>query len=546
MPDINPDHFIEELKFDIKTNDLIKARLVIAHLPEMNENIQKETLTCLTWAKDSFAIPLIVSLLATHPDFVNQYPVLKELIYSKILINPDFLSKLLLKETKPEYRIVLMEIAGEMRLEQATSTLMEVINSEQNKKVLKSAIVALGMIGAVSATSAISEYLYSNDVELTIAAINALGQLSSPTAIQRLFEKLGADPDLDIMILDVFFNSQMPEALEKLNETLSAHWAHTRNAGKRFLVQIGTKAAPVLLKNLHYDDPDLLIHTLNVLGDIGDESAIPAIRKLLIKDPKDANVRFAAYEALGRLPVAKGAVALAAGLNDPVENVRAAAASAINHNYNPVLAAGLKNLVRDEGLESEQICKTIITAQCDTIFLDLIEEDRFATMAVDFLSHHAHPDIKSHHIRLLLDNGHTTIAHKLKSTETVAPTKPAAVRIFAVDDSKMILNIYRSALHDLGYETELFEFPAQAIKAVQNNRPAVILTDLNMPDISGIDLTREIRKVFDKETLPIIMVTTQNEANDNEAALDAGVNGILYKPFTADILAKALSDWGKL
>jgi CheY-like chemotaxis protein/HEAT repeat protein len=546
MPDINPDHFIEELKFDIKTNDLIKARLVIAHLPEMNENIQKETLTCLTSAKDGFAIPLIVSLLATHPDFVNQYPVLKELIYSKILINPDLLSKLLLKETKPEYRIVLMEIAGEMRLEQATSTLMEVINSEQNEKVLKSAIVALGMIGAVSATSAISEYLYSNNVELTIAAINALGQLSSPTAIQRLFEKLGADPDLDIMILDVFFNSQMPEALEKLNETLSAHWAHTRNAGKRFLVQIGTKATPVLLKNLHYDDPDLLIHTLNVLGDIGDESAIPAIRKLLLKDPKDANVRFAAYEALGRLPVAKGAVALAAGLSDSVENVRAAAASAINHNYNPVLAAGLKNLVRDEGPESEQICKTIITAQCDTIFLDLIEEDRFATMAVDFLSHHAHPDIKSHHIHLLLENGHTALADKLTSTKAVAPTKATALHIFAVDDSKMILNIYRSALHDLGYEPELFEFPADALKAVKSNRPAVVLTDLNMPEISGIDLTREIRKVFDKETLPIIMVTTQNEANDNEAAFDAGVNGIIYKPFTADTLAQALNDWGKL
>ena len=546
MPDINPDHFIEELKFDIKTNDLIKARLVIAHLPEMNENIQKETLTCLTSAKDGFAIPLIVSLLATHPDFVNQYPVLKELIYSKILINPDLLSKLLLKETKPEYRIVLMEIAGEMRLEQATSTLMEVINSEQNEKVLKSAIVALGMVGAVSATSAISEYLYSNNVELTIAAINALGQLSSPTAIQRLFEKLGADPDLDIMILDVFFNSQMPEALEKLNETLSAHWAHTRNAGKRFLVQIGTKATPVLLKNLHYDDPDLLIHTLNVLGDIGDESAIPAIRKLLLKDPKDANVRFAAYEALGRLPVAKGAVALAAGLSDSVENVRAAAASAINHNYNPVLAAGLKNLVRDEGPESEQICKTIITAQCDTIFLDLIEEDRFATMAVGFLSHHAHPDIKSHHIHLLLENGHTALADKLTSTKAAVPTGAAALHIFAVDDSKMILNIYRSALHDLGYEPELFEFPADALKAVKNNRPAVILTDLNMPEISGIDLTREIRKVFDKEILPIIMVTTQNEANDNEAAFDAGVNGIIYKPFTADTLAKALSDWGKL
>jgi CheY-like chemotaxis protein/HEAT repeat protein len=546
MAGVNPDHFLEELKFDIKTNDMIKARLVIRHLPDMDADVQKEALTYLTWAKESFAIPLIVSLLATHPDFVNHYPLLKELIYSKILINPTLLSKLLLKETQPEYRTVLAEIAGEMRLEQSTSTLMEILNSEQNLKVLKSAIEALGMIGDLGATSAISEYLYSNNVELTIAAIHALGQLATPTALQRLSEKLGADPDLDLMILDAFFNSQMPEAIEKLNETLSAHWAHTRNAGKRRLVQIGAKAIPELLKNLRQDDPDLLIHTLNVLGEIGDESAILAIRKLLFKEPKDANVRFAAYEALGLLPVAKGAVALAAGLNDPVENVRAAAASAINHNYNPVLAAGLKNLIHDQNAESEQICKTIITAQCDTIFLDLVADDSFVSVAMDFLTHHAHADIKSHYIRLLADNGHIALADNLKSTKAAELSKPEAVRIFAVDDSKMILNIYRTTLHDLGYEPKVFEFPAEAIKAVQQDRPAAILTDLNMPDISGIDLTRELRRQFDQQILPIIMVTTQNEVNDNEAALAAGVNGILHKPFTADILAKALHDWAQL
>lgn len=546
MTSINSDIFIEELKNNIKTNDVIKARLVLARLSEMDENVQKLALLSLSRAEESFAVPVIVSLLATHPEYGDQYPTLKEVIYSKVLINPQILTNLFLKETQSKNRIVLSEIAGEMRLEEATPALLEMINYEQDERVLRSAIEALGLIGDVAATSAISEYLYSNHVELTIAAIYALGQFATPTAIQRLSEKMGADPDLDIMILDVFYHSQMPEALEQLNQTLSAHWAHTRNAGKKRLVQIGAKAVPELLKNLRHDDPDLLIHTLNLLGEIGDESAIQAIRKLLFKDPKDANVRFAAYEALGLLPVAKGAVALAAGLSDPVENVRAAAAGAINHNYNHVLAAGLKNLIRDGGPESEQICKTIITAQCDTIFLDLIQEESFLGMAMDFLGHHAHPDVKSHHIRLLSENGHISLADKIKSTEAVAPAKPVGVRIFAVDDSKMILNIYRSTLHEMGYEPEVFEFPADAIKTILENRPAVIFTDLNMPDISGIDLTREVRKKFDKETLPIIMVTTQNETNDNEAALAAGVNGILHKPFTADTLGKALKDWAAM
>ncbi len=543
MTEINPEHFIEELQFDIKTNDLIKARLVLAHLPEMEENVQKLAFLCLSRAEDKFVIQLIVSLLATHSDFAEKFPTLKEVVYSKILSHPEILNDLLLRETQHENRIILAEIAGEMRLEQVAPTLVGIINSEQDEKILRSAISALGLIGDVSATSAISEYLYSNDVELTIAAICALGQFATPTAVQRLSEKLGADPDLDIMILDAFYNSQTPEALEKLNKTLSAHWAHTRNAAKQRLVRIGAKAVPELLKNLRHDDPDLLIHTLNVLGGIGDESAIQAIRKLLFKDPKDANVRFAAYEALGLLPVAKGAVVLASGLSDPVENVRSAAASAINHNYNNVLAAGLKNLIRDGGPESEQICKTIITAQCGTIFLDLIQEDEFVTMAMDFLTNHAHPDIKSFHIKILSENGHNSMADDLKVVAGKPEKEDALIRIFAVDDSKMILNIYRTTLHDMGYNAKVFEFPAEAIEAVKSDPPAVILTDLNMPDISGIDLTRKVREMYDQKTLPIIMVTTQNEANDNDAALTAGVNGIIHKPFTAETLAKALSRW---
>lgn len=546
MTQINPEHFIDELKFDIKTNDLIKARLVMAHLTEVDENVQKTAFSCISQAKDSFALQLIVSLLATHSEFSEKFPRLKEIAYSKILSNTDAFINLFLKESEYQKIVVLTEIAGEMRLEQAAPTLMGIINSQQDEKILRGAIDALGLIGDVSATSSISEYLYSNHVELTISAIYALGRFATPTAVQRLSEKLGADPDLDVMILDAFYNSQSPESLEKLNETLSAHWAHTRNAAKQRLVQIGAKAIPELLKNLRHDDPDLLIHTLNVLGEIGDESAITAIRKLLFRMPKDANVRFAAYEALGLLPVAKGAVALAAGLHDPVENVRAAAASAINHNYNAVLAAGLKNMIRDQGAESEQISKTIITAQCETIFLDLIQEDNFVAMAMEFLTTHAHPDIKNYYIKVLTENGHSSLADKLKDTAAPSMEKPVGNRIFAVDDSKMILNIYRSALHELGYNPEMYEFPAEAIKAVKANPPAVILTDLNMPDISGIELTRQVRQLFDKESLPIIMVTTQNEANDNEAALAAGVNGILHKPFTAETLARALNKWADL
>lgn len=544
MSEINARDFMEELRFDIREKDMIKAKLVLSKVGAVDNSVRKMALFELNRAGDTFAIPLIVNLVAEHRDLARAYPQIKEILYAKSLYHPELLLSMLTREVKRENRVVLVEVAGEIRLEGAASQLMGILNEDEDEMVIKAVIAALGTIGETSATTPISEYLYSGSLELTIAAIYALGQLATPTAFQRLAEKLGDDPDLDVMILDVFAADQSPEAIERLNEALSSHYAHLRNAAKQRLRDMGGKAVPVLIGNLLHDDPDLLIHTLNVLGEIGDESAIVPIRKLLHNEPKDANVRFAAYEALGLLPVEKGGVALARGLSDPVENVRAAAAGAIARNYNSMLAAGLKNLVRSGDDETRQVTETVLNAGCEVIFLDLLDEDPFRDCAVDFLCREAHPDVRAHFIGLMEKNGHEHLAARV-SDQAVSNAAPA-LKVFAVDDSKMILNIYRGSLHSLGCEPKLFEFPADALQAVKSDTPDVIFTDLNMPHINGIELIREVRRRFDKTTLPIVMVTTQNETQDNEAAFEAGVNHILHKPFTAKDLGRVLEKFGKL
>jgi CheY-like chemotaxis protein/HEAT repeat protein len=538
MADINAQHFLEELRFDIETKDQIKAGLVLSHFDEVDDKTKKMALFELSKAPDTFVMPLIVNFLAENPDPGQTQLALKEILFSKALDYPDTFTRMLIREVKPNHKIILLEVAGEIRLESATAILLSTLNDDQDERVLRGTINALGMVGDASVTTSISEFLYSGSVELIIAAIQALGQLSTPTAIQRLSEKLGADKDLDYMILDVFACSQEPEALERLNAMLSAQQAHLRNAGKQHMVDIGPKAVPVLIQNLRYDDPDLVIHTLNVLGIIGDESAIGPIRKLLHNEPKNANVRFAAYEALGLLPVARGAFALAQGLCDPVDNVRAAAAAAINHNYNTVLAAGIKNMIRDENGAERPICNTIIDTECDAIFLDAVEEDFFQGYAVEYLGRKAHPDTRAHYLDLLRANEREQIADTIEGSVSAQDRK--ALKVFAVDDSKMVLNIYRSVLHNLGCDPLLFEFPKEAIDQVRSLKPDVVFTDLNMPETNGVELTKTIRQWFPKAQLPIIMVTTQNECQDNDAAYAAGITDILQKPFNEESLRASL------
>jgi CheY-like chemotaxis protein len=540
---IKPADFLTEIENNIKEQDAIKAGIVLSHIAEMNLEIQKEALERISISPPDFAIPLMTMVLDKFPYLTSSFPDLKERLVVRILEAPAIYLELL-QDRKCESRCFLIELAGEIGLEDAYHILMALLVNEDDHEILKQVIISLGEIGDPEAAANIAELLYTEDRELVEAAIRALGLLGSSTAINRLNEKLGQDQAFDMLILDVFMQVQSREAIEKLNRTLLSHHAHIRSGGKERLVRLGDKALPILTENLVHDDPDLLIHTLNILGEIGDERAISAIRKLIHRQPRDANVRFAAYEALGMLPLARGAYVLASGLHDPVDNVRSAAAAAINRNYNEILAAGLKNMLHIADDEAIQLVYTIIATQSGTIFLDLMAEEFFRRHALAYLKHKAHPEVRDYFHELLRENDFTTEATELEERpqlETeVVEEEVEKRRIVAIDDSKMILGIYRSMLHALGYEPFIFMEPEQAVEEVKKLRPDAVLTDLNMPGITGIEVTRRLRQSFTSEELPIIMVTTQNESQDNESAKAAGINEIIHKPFTKDDIGSVL------
>jgi len=543
MPEINEKDFLDEIRYDIKVKDILKAKIVMAYLEEMKPEVVRSALSEIGKADIKFAVHLLADVLMDTPEEAKTYPLVKQLLISRILDNPQTLLDIL-RDTKEKLttRLLFIELSGEIRLPEATPFLLKILKEEEGEKILKGAINAAGMIGIPSAAAIVADYLYVDSFELIACAISALGQIGTRSALHRLAERIGIDPDLDLMIIDIFAQNQSQDALEKLNETLTSHYAHVRTAGKAKLVEVGSKAVPVLTNNLLHFDSDLLIHTLNVLGDIRDEAAVDPIRKLLYNEPKDPNIRFAAYEALGLLPLQKGAFSLASGLEDSESHVRAAAARAIDRNYNTVLLAGMKNLVNGSEKDAERVITTIIDTQCDKIFLSLMDDEQVKKTGVSYLVKKAHPDVRSYFKNLLVKNGYKDIAQELDATRKKAEKKRP--KVFAVDDSKMILSIYRKVLHNLGYEPVLFEFPEEAVDKVKQEKPEIILTDLNMPKINGIELIRRVRsKGLDKKKLPIIMVTTQNEAMDNEAADKAGVNAILHKPFTEESIGKAIASF---
>ena len=112
----------------------------------------------------------------------------------------------------------------------------------------------------------------------------------------------------------------------------------------------------------------------------------------------------------------------------------------------------------------------------------------------------------------------------------------ADTTILVVDDEPQIRRVLRTTLSGNGYDVILAKDGQEAIEMVIRERPDLILLDVNMPGMSGLEACSKIRLSFPG---PIIMVTVRNSEQDKINALDSGADDYVVKPFTiAELLAR--------
>jgi two-component system, OmpR family, response regulator MprA len=107
------------------------------------------------------------------------------------------------------------------------------------------------------------------------------------------------------------------------------------------------------------------------------------------------------------------------------------------------------------------------------------------------------------------------------------------MRILAVDDDPEILNMLSRGLKFEGYEVETAETGEKAIARFRESAPDLVLLDVMMPGIDGIEVAREMRKLRDT---PVLMLTAKDAVTDKVAGLDAGADDYIVKPFVFDEL----------
>ena len=149
--------------------------------------------------------------------------------------------------------------------------------------------------------------------------------------------------------------------------------------------------------------------------------------------------------------------------------------------------------------------------------------------------------------RLKKNNGHDGVLQPQPNAdaeaESILRLRYKGLRILVVDDEQLNREVAKFQLELAELVVDTAEDGAEAIALAQNNAYAAIFMDMQMPNIDGLDATRQIREIDCYRHTPIIAITGNVFAEDKHRCLEAGMNDFLTKPIYPDVLFATLLRW---
>lgn len=112
--------------------------------------------------------------------------------------------------------------------------------------------------------------------------------------------------------------------------------------------------------------------------------------------------------------------------------------------------------------------------------------------------------------------------------------------IMTVDDSASVRQMVGFTLEQAGYEVVEAVDGKDAMQKLSNTPVNMVIADLHMPNMDGIELIKQIRSIPKIKFMPIVMLTTESQASRKEEGKAAGATGWIVKPFKPDQLLKVI------
>jgi two-component system, chemotaxis family, chemotaxis protein CheY len=116
------------------------------------------------------------------------------------------------------------------------------------------------------------------------------------------------------------------------------------------------------------------------------------------------------------------------------------------------------------------------------------------------------------------------------------------IKILVVDDFATMRKVIRNLLKQVGYENIIeADDGSNALKILKSQKIDLVISDWNMPNMTGLELLKAVRSDEDLKSTPFLMVTAEALQDNVIAAVKAGVSNYIVKPFTAEVLNEKIT-----
>ncbi len=447
------------------------------------------------------------------------------------------------------YRTLCIRVAGEYAFDSAAAALAEMAETDTDTDRLVEILAALAKIRPADGAAVFRAFLGHEDSMLAALAMEMCGVYADAQAIPFLKAAVEAtDAALTYDQCDITTWKAI-DALAAMNtpETvgfLAANVHHMNPTARRLitdaLVRLGETALPFLEAHYTGGDVDQRILACNVAGFIGSRKGADALVRAFDAGAfGDPNSRYAAFEALGRIGTLKGLVCLMDGLSEDDELILMAVVTGLERHAAPGVLKTIAETLAKADKKSWRIAHAIIASRALRLFQELYKDEAVGNMLMDCLRASQDQEILDAFGQRLDEIG----GDRAKADAASLPKARAATRkALAADDSKSMLAMYRSILTDLGFEPLLAANGQEAFALVESGEYVdVVITDMNMPVMDGMELAGKLRGTLGYEDVPILMVTTESESSQRDMATKVGVTGFITKPFKPDDLKAMLA-----
>ncbi len=225
---------------------------------------------------------------------------------------------------------------------------------------------------------------------------------------------------------------------------------------------------------------------------------------------------------------------------DPM--VLLAVVSSLDMRLNQWILDRIIEMIKKGNDHSTSLVQAIIRSGAVNIFKGLYSADAaIASMLIEEIKRFSNEEQLQSYRKILSEIDSPRAPSDLKTLEGLT-VHGEEIRILAVDDSKAMLNFYRSIAASLGMGITTALNGREALDIMETGGHfSLIITDMNMPVMDGVEFTRHVRSDPAYSSVPIIMITTESERSQHDLQKHAGVDHFMQKPFNEEKLKEKIA-----